>query len=393
MPNCSPCEQLDTFVNVSFKISNIKDFAHPFSYPFLIPNQKPEKRSILIHGRPIKKEPNCLLYPTHINRAQKFTCPEDNVKTTVDSEFKPIHTDSDLLCSTLTHEDYALKEQERDEPSGEIPPCYLPNPNEMANESNTDDKMGPIGPWATGRVDWSPMAGITGTRPVVDRYSITRFSTNEWKQRNHDVLNDTKSALDKSRKCQKDSKNNLIQIFSFTDNTQTKNTDCLVKRTKEVEKWKLTLERAIAAAADEISTMEEQRLRLKQALSILNIPEMIATECINTRSGRSDSELVRDRPEEEIIKEIALIAEIRDIFNRTLNDVEAQQVRVFLNYVYPFIFLRIRKLHWFIKKFISTYVIHVIYLKLTKQYKNELKDYCQISICIIFYFEQKTNYT
>lgn len=50
-----------------------------------------------------------------------------------------------------------------------------------------------------------------------------------------------------------------------------------------------------------------------------------ATECIERRSRRADSELIRDRPEEELIEEIALIAEIRTIFHITLNDIIAQQ--------------------------------------------------------------------
>ena len=48
--------------------------------------------------------------------------------------------------------------------------------------------MGPIGPWATGKVDWSPLAGLTGTRPIVDHYSITRYSDGEWRKHNEDVL-------------------------------------------------------------------------------------------------------------------------------------------------------------------------------------------------------------
>lgn len=42
------------------------------------------------------------------------------------------------------------------------------------------------------------------------------------------------------------------------------------------------------------------------------------------RTGRLDSELVRDEVEEELIKEVSLCAEIRDIFARTLKDVELQ---------------------------------------------------------------------
>lgn len=48
--------------------------------------------------------------------------------------------------------------------------------------------MGPIGPWATGRVDWSPLAGLTGTRPVVDKYSIARYSEGDWRAHNKVIL-------------------------------------------------------------------------------------------------------------------------------------------------------------------------------------------------------------
>lgn len=52
----------------------------------------------------------------------------------------------------------------------------------------------------------------------------------------------------------------------------------------------------------------------------------IATECLDRRCGRPDTELVRDNPEEELIKEIAMISEIQDVFNRTLTDITQQQV-------------------------------------------------------------------
>lgn len=42
------------------------------------------------------------------------------------------------------------------------------------------------------------------------------------------------------------------------------------------------------------------------------------------RTGRLDPELVRDIVEEELIRELALTAEIRETFTRTLKDVEQQ---------------------------------------------------------------------
>jgi tektin-4 len=50
------------------------------------------------------------------------------------------------------------------------------------------ETMLPIGPSASGQVDWSPMAGLTGIRPVVNQCSITRYSTNEWQLRNQSLI-------------------------------------------------------------------------------------------------------------------------------------------------------------------------------------------------------------
>lgn len=61
-----------------------------------------------------------------------------------------------------------------------------------------DEKMGPIGSWATGNCDWNPNGGLTGIKPVVDHYSITRFSTNEWQQRNNDVYAENLHAIQQS---------------------------------------------------------------------------------------------------------------------------------------------------------------------------------------------------
>lgn len=118
----------------------------------------------------------------------------------------------------------------------------------------------------------------------------------------------------------------MARTFAMTDQTQADSTKRLLTRSQDLIKWKTTLQRAINAQADEISTLEEQRVRLKQSLAVLRMPEAIATECLDRRCGRPDTELVRDNPEEELIKEIALISEIRDLLTRTLKDIDQQQV-------------------------------------------------------------------
>lgn len=67
----------------------------------------------------------------------------------------------------------------------------------------------------------------------------------------------------------------MTRTFALTDQTQADSTKRLLIRSADINKWKATLERAINALADEISTLEEQRVRLKQSLAVLRTPEAI----------------------------------------------------------------------------------------------------------------------
>lgn len=62
------------------------------------------------------------------------------------------------------------------------------------------EPMGAIGPWATGKCDWHPSSGLVGVKPIVDHYSITRFSTNEWHQRNTDIYDENHQVIRQSFK-------------------------------------------------------------------------------------------------------------------------------------------------------------------------------------------------
>lgn len=110
------------------------------------------------------------------------------------------------------------------------------------------------------------------------------------------------------------------------DKSQKETTDKLRIRSQLIGKWKNTLENAIKAMADEISTMEMERIKLRKSMVVLGVPESIAKECIEKRATRPDTELVRDQVEEELVNELALIAEIRRLLMKTLDDFNSQQV-------------------------------------------------------------------
>lgn len=113
-----------------------------------------------------------------------------------DSSLQP--PDPGSLIRRLLPEDYELQTNPIGLP-GDKPPCYLPQESDdHIIVPSAQAQMDLIGPYATGRVDWSPLAGLTGTRPVVDSYTITRFSTNEWRKRNYDTLQAATDAIEKS---------------------------------------------------------------------------------------------------------------------------------------------------------------------------------------------------
>ncbi|XP_012054472.1 PREDICTED: tektin-4 [Atta cephalotes] len=211
--------------------------------------------------------------------------------------------------------------------NAEKPPLYLPQP-EDEYPPKFEHAMEPIGPWATGKVTCSREGGITGLRPVADRYSITRYAPSEWRAHNLNIFQqsderiyDAQVAADRAKQC-------VDQVYMTADKMQLETTEHLKTRANVVYHWKIKLEHAIAAIAEEIELLEAERRRVQRSLSILTIPLSIANEFLQLRSLRLNSDLVRDNVEEQLTKEIALCTEIRDLLRRTYEQIEMQMVEL-----------------------------------------------------------------
>ncbi|XP_059045962.1 tektin-4-like [Achroia grisella] len=200
------------------------------------------------------------------------------------------------------------------------PPRYLPQPTDSTSGDILG--MGPVGPWASGHLDWTPQAGTTGVRPVVDKYSITRYSTGEWRKYNEFIL--TPRATDKAKATDVNTRKDVANAFMKLDNKQADTNKQLEKRLKDLSYWKNQVEDTLKAITEEIHILDEDRTRLKGACRILNMPEAISRECLELRTNRYEPDLVRDDAEQELIKEVAIVGEIRRVFNNTLAKVEEQ---------------------------------------------------------------------
>ncbi|KAM0731964.1 Tektin-4 [Formica fusca] len=209
----------------------------------------------------------------------------------------------------------------------EKPPSYLPQP-EDDYPLKPECSIEPFGSCATGCVTCSTKGGITGLRPVVDQYSITRYGPSEWRAHNLNIFQQSNEKICDAQVTASNAKQCVKQTYAAADKTQLETTEHLKTRANVVYHWKAELEHAIAANVEEIGLLEAERRRVQRSLSILTIPASIANEFLQLRSSRLESDLVRDNVEEQLTKEIALCSEIRNLLSRTHEQIETQMIEL-----------------------------------------------------------------
>ncbi|XP_014250312.1 tektin-4 [Cimex lectularius] len=212
---------------------------------------------------------------------------------------------------------------------GEEAPAYLPQPKDKYGDviGGENQTMGPIGPWAGGNVEWSPHSGLTGTRPVVDHYSTTRYSEGEWRKHNEEVLCSSADDLHRVNMAEFNSRRGLACIAATADKNQYLNTVRIGERTHEILRWKNEVEREIYAFIEEVKLLEQKRRQARQAGGVLELVRSISSECLERRACRDGHDLMRDTVEEELIKERALVYEVGGLIERTLKQINEQQIR------------------------------------------------------------------
>ncbi|XP_041971364.1 tektin-4-like [Aricia agestis] len=188
--------------------------------------------------------------------------------------------------------------------------------------SAKEEHLPNLKPGPDGAVDWTPLAKMTGTRPPVNKYSISRYSLNEWRNHNQQVLDP--ETITESNIIDYNAKTAMLKAFGRVDKQQRDNTMRSKQKAKEIFRWKVEVERACKAITEEVELLEIERQRLKGASRVLMLPESISRECLDLRSNRFEPDLVSDLAEQELIKEMNSVKEVRQTFKKTLQDIEEQ---------------------------------------------------------------------
>nr|XP_026491890.1 tektin-4 [Vanessa tameamea] len=215
-----------------------------------------------------------------------------------------------------------LEEQKPKEP--EIVESHGPDETEPSSRPvmPTEEHLPNLKPGPDGKVDWTPLAKMTGTRPAVNKYSISRYSLSEWRKHNENVLDP--EIITESNIVEYNAKTSMMQAFGNIDKQQSENFKRLRQKAKDIFRWKVEVERACKAITEEVEFLEIERQRLKGASRVLMLPESISKECLELRSNRFQPDLVSDLAEQELIKEMNLVSEVRSTLKNTLDKIEEQ---------------------------------------------------------------------
>lgn len=196
------------------------------------------------------------------------------------------------------------------------------SPEHLRPAPTSEEYLPNLKPGQDGKVDWTPLGGMTGTRPGVNKYSISRYSLNEWRKHNEDVLDS--EVINESNIVDYNAKTSMMQAFGNIDKQQSENSKRLKQKARDIFRWKVEVEEACKAITEEVELLEIERQRLKGASRVLMLPESISKECLDLRSNRFEPDLVADLAEQELIKEMNLVSEVRATLKNTLDKIEEQ---------------------------------------------------------------------
>ncbi|XP_047036701.1 tektin-4-like [Helicoverpa zea] len=202
------------------------------------------------------------------------------------------------------------------------PPPSRPQDEGPSRKELLGQELSALKPGPDGKVDWTPLAELSGTRPSVNKYSISRYSLEEWRKHNDKVL--SKETINESNIIDYNAKTSMMQAFGTIDKQQLENNNRLKQKAKDIYRWKVEVERACKMISDEVELLEIERQRLKGASRVLMLPESISRQCLEMRSYRSEPDLVADLADEQLVKEMKLVTEVRETLQTTLDKIEEQ---------------------------------------------------------------------
>lgn len=101
----------------------------------------------------------------------------------------------------------------------------------------------------------------------------------------------------------------------------------------DIERWRKQLEKTLDEVNAEMAVLAEAKESCERALEAKAMPHDVVTQCLSTREGRRQYEVVRDPVEHSLNNENLLIEKIRSQLKVCLRLVQTSMTR-WVNYVF-----------------------------------------------------------
>jgi len=186
----------------------------------------------------------------------------------------------------------------------------------------------PTGPPNLGSVEHEMRyTGNTGNDMGISTagYRANKYTPDDWHNTNYARYYQSFTDRDHCDRVQNTSKKTIGETEALTNKTQADTTENIRARLRDIEYWKHELKRTIDDMIAEIKLMHGEKERLESALRATEIPLHIATECLEARQGRQETDAVKDGVEAALIKEVETINNVRDLLKKTLEQSIKQQ--------------------------------------------------------------------
>lgn len=147
-----------------------------------------------------------------------------------------------------------------------------------------------------------------------------RYAVSDWHTSNKILRTNAERLRDSSHAIRQDAR----QLRNETDNhtrwTQHDSNTKLEKRIDDITEWKRTLEKCLKDTDQEIEALQAEKTRTETALDAKAIPLDVAIECLMLRENRQDIDLVRDKVEEQLHKEVEVIEGIKALLQQKVTE-------------------------------------------------------------------------
>ncbi|XP_041063084.1 tektin-4 [Carcharodon carcharias] len=155
-------------------------------------------------------------------------------------------------------------------------------------------------------------------------FRTAKYIPEEWAQNNYAKYYQAFADRDTAENVQNESKTLMSERERLTQDTQATSTKKIGERLQDIFFWKSELKREIEDLLAETELLLQQKRRLEIALDAVEIAMFVSTDNLQNRERRQGPDLVKDRVEDELLKEVDLIRNVQGVLKRTLDEVIKQ---------------------------------------------------------------------